>query len=89
MARERRGGGSSRRRGGEAAGGEPAFKAPPYIKRKIPYYELLNDEELSIIENNAEIILDETLCRHISKGLKFVPLFASECSVKCMQPALS
>ena len=59
MARERRGGGSSRRRGGEAAGGEPAVKVPAYIKRKIPYYELLNDEELSIIENNADTILEE------------------------------
>ena len=31
----------------------------PYITRKIPYYEVLDEEGLSLIENNAEIILQE------------------------------
>ena len=55
MARERR---NRRRRGGDAdTSNEP--KAPPYIKRKIPYYEILNEESLQIIERNAETILEE------------------------------
>ncbi len=54
MPRERR----SRRRGGGASRREDsATKAPAYIKRKIPYYEVLNEEELSIIEHNSETIL--------------------------------
>lgn len=55
MARERR----SRRRGVNKDAADAVPKAPAYIKRKIPYYEILTDEELSIIENNAEIILEE------------------------------
>ena len=56
MARERR----SRRRGGGANQGvDDTPKAPSYIKRKIPYYEILNEEELQIIENNSETILEE------------------------------
>jgi len=31
----------------------------PYIKRNIPIYEVLNDEGLSLIEENAETILSE------------------------------
>ena len=31
----------------------------PYITRKIPYYEVLDEEGLQIIERNAEIILEE------------------------------
>ena len=54
MARERR---SRRREGGASQGNDDAPKAPPYIKRKIPYYEILNEEELQIIENNSETIL--------------------------------
>jgi trimethylamine--corrinoid protein Co-methyltransferase len=55
MARERRG---RRRRGGaDSASAEPS--APAYIKRKIPHYSILDDESLSIIENNAETILEE------------------------------
>ena len=30
-----------------------------YIDRKIPYYELLSDESLELIENNAETVLEE------------------------------
>ena len=31
----------------------------PYIKRNIPVYNLLNEEGLSLIENNADTILQE------------------------------
>lgn len=31
----------------------------PYITRKIPYFEVLDDEGLTLIENNAETILEE------------------------------
>lgn len=55
MARERR---NRRRRGGdEEANVVPS--APPYIKRRIPYFEMLNEEELQTIEQNAETILEE------------------------------
>lgn len=54
MARERR---RRRRGGGDASEATP--KAPAYIKRKIPYYEILNDEQLGIIESNADTILEE------------------------------
>ena len=55
MARERR---NRRRRGGDDATPPPP-KPPAYIKRKIPYYEILDDESLKIIEANAETILAE------------------------------
>ena len=56
MAKERRGGGRSRR---VAQVASEESTAPAYIKRKIPYYEVLDDTSLSVIENNAEIILEE------------------------------
>ncbi len=31
----------------------------PYIKRKIPYYEILDEEALNLIEENAETVLEE------------------------------
>ena len=31
----------------------------PYIDRKIPYYELLDDAALELIENNADTVLEE------------------------------
>ena len=34
-------------------------RAPAYIKRKIPHYSILSDQELSIIEENADTILEE------------------------------
>lgn len=34
-------------------------KAPPYLTRKIPLYEVLGEEGLLIVENNAETILEE------------------------------
>lgn len=58
MARERRGGGRRRRKGGDDAAPK-AMKAPAYIKRKIPYYEILDEEGLQTIERNAETILEE------------------------------
>lgn len=30
-----------------------------YIDRKIPYYEMLDEESLSLIENNADLVLEE------------------------------
>jgi trimethylamine--corrinoid protein Co-methyltransferase len=31
----------------------------PFITRKIPYYEVLGDEGLALIESNADTILEE------------------------------
>ena len=55
MARERR---NRRRRGGDD-NAKAVPKAPAYIKRKIPYYEVLNEEELQVLERNADTILEE------------------------------
>jgi trimethylamine--corrinoid protein Co-methyltransferase len=38
---------------------EPVVQAPAYITRKIPEYEILDEEGLSIIEANADTILEE------------------------------
>ncbi len=57
--RSRRGG---RRPGGRGAatGGAPAAAAgKPYITRKIPYFEVVSEEGLQVIEDNAETILEE------------------------------
>jgi trimethylamine--corrinoid protein Co-methyltransferase len=35
------------------------IKTDPYIKRNIPYYEMLDEEGISKIEDHAEIILEE------------------------------
>ncbi|MGQ7843207.1 trimethylamine methyltransferase family protein [Granulosicoccus sp. 3-233] len=51
----RRGGGREARRARAAAG----TTAQAYIKRKIPYYEILNEEGLALIEHNADTILEE------------------------------
>jgi trimethylamine--corrinoid protein Co-methyltransferase len=54
---------SRRRPGGReakrAARTARAGHTVPYITRKVPYYEVLDEEGLAIIENNAEIILSE------------------------------
>jgi len=34
-------------------------KYRPYIERNIPYYEILNEEGLALIEKNADILLEE------------------------------
>ena len=36
-----------------------AGQSVPYITRKIPYYEVLGEEGLALIENNADTILEE------------------------------
>ena len=55
-------------RGRRAGGGRDAKRAArsarssqsvPYITRKIPYFEVLDEEGLSIIERNADTILEE------------------------------
>lgn len=53
--RRSRGGAEARR----AARRGTQIKQMPHISRKIPVYNILNDEGLSLIENNAETILQE------------------------------
>ncbi len=54
---------SSSRRGGRdarrASRAASAAVSTPYITRKVPYYEVIDDEGLSLIERNAETILQE------------------------------
>ncbi|MGS2742169.1 trimethylamine methyltransferase family protein [Halomonas sp. LS-001] len=54
---------TSRRRSSRSSasrrGTQAAQPIQPYITRQIPYFEVLGDEGLSVIENNAEIILEE------------------------------
>ncbi len=54
--RERKRGG---RRGRQEAEKSATPAIVPFITRKIPEYELLDEEGLALIENNAEIILEE------------------------------
>lgn len=54
-ARRRRGGGREAKLARARAGGA----REPYIKRNIPYFEVLNEEQLCIIEENADTILEE------------------------------
>ena len=54
----------SRRAGGgreakRAARSARSTQSVPYITRKIPYYEVLDEEGLQIIERNADTILEE------------------------------
>ena len=42
-----------------AARGQGARKYRPYIERNIPYFEILNEEGLALIEKNADILLEE------------------------------
>jgi len=51
------GGGAAARRASRTGGGAGA--SLPYITRKIPVYEVLDEEGLAIIERNADIILEE------------------------------
>ncbi len=53
--RGRRGGGREAKRARAASSGPSA----PYIKRNIPYFEILNEEGLQQIEHNADTILEE------------------------------
>ena len=59
---------SGRRRAGREGGGRDArrearanavAKTTPFIERKIPYMEYMDEESLQIIEDNADIILEE------------------------------
>jgi trimethylamine---corrinoid protein Co-methyltransferase len=55
-ARGRRGGGGAARRAERTA---PAVEMARYIERRIPNYEILDEEGLSLIEANAERVLEE------------------------------
>ncbi len=60
MNESRRGRRGGRRPGGRGTtGGAAPAAGKPYITRKIPYFEVLNEEGLQTIENNAETILEE------------------------------
>ena len=55
---------ASRRKGGGRAGrrearGSSAAEAAPFIERKIPYVEILSEENLQLIEHNADRLLAE------------------------------
>ncbi len=55
---------TTRKRGGRRARGvsktgDAAPEIVPYISRKIPLYEIIDDEGLSLIEHNADTILEE------------------------------
>lgn len=58
----------SERAGRKKSGGRNAKRAArqqaqvrtkPFIERNIPYYEMLNDESLELIEHNADTVLEE------------------------------
>ena len=59
---------TGRRRAGREGGGRDGrrearantvVKAAPFIERKIPYLEYLSEENLQLIEDNADILLEE------------------------------
>ena len=50
---------SGGRRSKVAARKNDTKKYHPFIERKIPYQEILNEDELSLIEKNADILLEE------------------------------
>ena len=54
--RRARGGGGAARRAERSA---VSFETTRYIERNIPNFEILTEEALEIIENNAELILEE------------------------------
>ncbi len=54
--RKRRSGGRSARQQTRASGSSPAA---PFIERKIPCFELFDNEQLELIEHNAETVLEE------------------------------
>ena len=55
--RRSRGGGREARR--ELRKSKGALPSKPYINRKIPVYDLISDEVAELIEENADIILEE------------------------------
>ncbi len=58
LARNRRDRGG--RAGRRAAANAASVTSAPYITRKIPYFEVLDEEGLQLIESNADTILEET-----------------------------
>ena len=54
--RRRKGGGRSSK---VAARQSSSIGFTPFIERNIPYFEILSEEGLALIENNAEILLEE------------------------------
>ena len=56
--RRRRGGGGRAARQAARSGAQSASRAP-YVTRKVPYYEVLDQEGLELIEYNAETVLEE------------------------------
>lgn len=50
-----------RTRSGSRRGERGTAQAPaaPYVTRQIPYFEVLNEEGLALIEHNADLILEE------------------------------
>lgn len=56
-ARARRGRGRAARQANRSRGNSANRR--PFITRKVPFYEVLDEEGLSIIENNADTILEE------------------------------
>ena len=54
--RRGRGGGGAARRAERTA---VRFEAAPFIRRRIPNYEILDEEGLALIEANAETVLEE------------------------------
>ena len=63
MNQENRSSRGRRGRGGRderLAASKVVVKSAPYIKRKIPFFEVLDEEGLQLIENNADTILEET-----------------------------
>ena len=62
MSQEQRAARGRRGRGGRdarRAGGAAVASSAPYIKRKIPCFEVLDEEGLQTIEHNADTILEE------------------------------
>ena len=55
LKRARGGGGAARR----ASRTSVSFDTAKFIERKIPVFEVLNEEALQIIESNAELMLEE------------------------------
>ncbi len=53
----RRGGGG--RSGKQAARQKSLVAQAPYIERKVPYFEILDEAGLELIENNADTVLEE------------------------------
>ena len=49
---------SGGRRGKITAREQGVTNYRPYIERKIPYFEILDDEGLALIEGNADILLE-------------------------------